>query len=79
MFHVGRVTGKIVFVGQVTSNKTIEESTSLTSDAIDRAKVYPEGGSIAQWLASLLPDPAAPGSIPSVPQKISEEEIVNVG
>ena len=28
-----------------------------------------EGGSIAQWLAYLLPDPAAPGLIPSVPRK----------
>ena len=35
------------------------------------------GGSIAQTLAYLLPDPAAPGLIPNVPQKISEEKIVN--
>ena len=38
-------------------------------------------GSIAQWLASLLPDPAAPGSIPGVTphppkKKNSAEEIV---
>ena len=36
------------------------------------------GGSIAQRLAFLLPDPSALGSIPSVPQKISEEKIVDV-
>ena len=27
-----------------------------------------EGGSIAQWLAYLLPDPAALGLIPSIPK-----------
>ena len=27
---------------------------------------------IEQWLAYLLPDPAAPGLNPSIPQKISE-------
>ena len=36
-------------------------------------------GSIAQWLAYLLLDPAAPGSILRVPKKISEERVVNVG
>ena len=30
-------------------------------------------GSKAQWLAHLLPDPTAPGLIPSVPKKNSEE------
>ena len=30
---------------------------------------------MAQWLADLLPDPAAPDSIPSIPQKISEEKL----
>ena len=37
-----------------------------------------EGGSIAQLLAYLLPDLAAPGSMPSITQKISEEKIVDV-
>ena len=35
-------------------------------------------GSIAQCLAHLFPDPSTPGLIPSVPQKNSEEKIVNV-
>ena len=34
--------------------------------------------SIAKCLACLLRVPADPGSIPSVPKKISEEKIVNV-
>ena len=34
------------------------------------------GGSIAQFLVYLLPDPAAPGSFPS--KKISEEKIIDV-
>ena len=41
----------------------------------DRCKVVVlKGGSIAQWFAYLLLDPAATGSIPRVPQKISEEK-----
>ena len=36
------------------------------------------GGSIAQRLAFLLPDPAAPGSIPSVTKKNSDEKIVDI-
>ena len=36
------------------------------------------GGSIAQWLAYLLPDPAAPGLIPSNPEIVSDENIVGV-
>ena len=36
------------------------------------------GGSIAQWLAHLLPDPAALGLVPSIPEIFSEEKIVNV-
>ena len=36
------------------------------------------GGSIAQWLAHLLPDPAAPGSIARIPEFFSEKKIVNV-
>ena len=35
-------------------------------------------GSITQRLAYLLPDPAVPGSIPSIPKNFSEEKIVNV-
>ena len=35
-------------------------------------------GSIAQWLAYLLPDPAATGSIPSIPGVFSVEIIVDV-
>ena len=34
--------------------------------------------STAQWLAYLLLDPAARGLIPSIPQKNSEEKIVDV-
>ena len=30
--------------------------------------------SIAQWLAYLLPDPATPGLIPSIPEIFFEEE-----
>ena len=33
------------------------------------------GGNIPQWLAYLLSNPAAPGSIPSIPNKFSEENI----
>ena len=36
------------------------------------------GGRITQWLSYLLPDPAAPGLIPSIPQIVSEEKTVNV-
>ena len=32
------------------------------------------GGSIAQWLAYLFPDPAAPGLIPNIPEIFSEEK-----
>ena len=35
-------------------------------------------GSIAQWLAYLLPDPDAPGLIPSILTKISDEKIINI-
>ena len=35
------------------------------------------GVGVAQWLAYLLPDSAAPGSIPSIPENFSEEQIVN--
>ena len=41
-------------------------------------KVGPLEGRIAQWLAYLLPDPAAPGLIPCVPKRISEGKIVDV-
>ena len=33
---------------------------------------------MAQWLAYLLSDHAVPGLIPSIPKKISEEQIVDV-
>ena len=33
---------------------------------------------MAQWSAFLLLDPATPGSIPSVPEIISEEKIIDV-
>ena len=35
--------------------------------------IFELGVSIAQWLAHLILDPAAPGSIPSAPKKFSEE------
>ena len=35
-------------------------------------------GRITLWLRYLLPDPAAPGLIPSIPQIVSEEKTVNV-
>ena len=38
----------------------------------------PLGSSFAKWLAYLLLDPAALGSIPSLPKQFSEGEIVNV-
>ena len=34
--------------------------------------------SLAQWLTNFLPDPAAPGSFPSIPIIFSEENIVDV-
>ena len=37
-----------------------------------------EGGSIAQWLAYLLSDPATPGLIPCVPENVSKEKIINI-
>ena len=37
-----------------------------------------EGSCITQWLAYVPKDPAASGSIPSVPEKISEEKIIDV-
>ena len=37
------------------------------SDTDQRLKFCSLGGSIAQWLALLFVDPAAPGSIPNVP------------
>ena len=37
-----------------------------------------KGSSIAQWLAYLLPDPATPGSIPSIRELFFREKIVNV-
>ena len=37
-----------------------------------------EWSSIAHWLGYLLLDPAAPGSIPNVPQKISQGKNVSV-
>ena len=36
-------------------------------------------GSLAQLLAYLIPDLAAPGSIPSVPKKFQRKKIVDVG
>ena len=36
------------------------------------------GGSIEQWLPYLLLNQAAPGLIPSIPQKICEEKNVDV-
>ena len=36
------------------------------------------GGSKAQWLSYLLPDPAATSLIPSIPDIFSEEKIVDV-
>ena len=36
------------------------------------------GGSIVQWLAYLLPDPAAPSTIPTIPPNISVENILDV-
>ena len=41
-------------------------------------RVVIAGGSIAQQLAYLLPEPAAPSLIPSIPKKISEEKIIDV-
>ena len=33
------------------------------------------GGSLAQWLAYLLPDPAASGSNPCIPNIFTEEKL----
>ena len=35
--------------------------------------------SVVKWLAYLLPDPAAPGLIPSIPKIFSEKNIAQVG
>ena len=35
-------------------------------------------GRIAQWLPYLLPDPAAPGLILSIPKKFSDEKSVDL-
>ena len=40
--------------------------------------IHAIGSSIAQWFSSLLPDPAAPGSIPSAPEIFSDEKIVTI-
>ena len=32
----------------------------------------------AKWLARLLPGPAAPGSVPSIPEKFPDDKIVDV-
>ena len=36
------------------------------------------GGNTAQWLGYFLTDPAALGSIPSIPKLFSEEKIVDI-
>ena len=56
------------------TDKQTEKSTGVQTNK----KVNREGSN-AQWLAYLLHDPAALGSIPTVtPKIISEEKIVNV-
>ena len=57
----------------------------LISDLLDvgLASIYlsiylSSGGSMARWVAYLLPDPAAPGLITSIPEIFSEEKIANV-
>ena len=40
--------------------------------------MYNVGGSIAQWFAYLLPNPAVPVLIPSVPDFLSEEIKIDV-
>ena len=46
--------------------------------SISYAKLERYGGSIAQWLAYSLPDPAALDLIPSIPEIFSEEKVANV-
>ena len=36
------------------------------------------GGSLSQWLAHLVQDPAAPGSIPSIPKEFSQEKLSKI-
>ena len=45
---------------------------------IEFIKFTQEGGSIAQWLAYLLSDPATLGLIPCVPENVSKEKIINI-
>ena len=49
----------------------------LFAAAFQNSLYSDSGVGIAQWLAFALPDPAVPGSILGIPQKISEK-IINV-
>ena len=47
----------------------------LELELFDKPKAYQnKRGSIAQWLAYLRPDSAAPGLMPNIPEKFSEEK-----
>ena len=50
----------------------------IANQSINQSKLYNLRGSIQQWLAYLLLDPAALGLNPSSAKKISEEKIVDV-
>ena len=63
-----------IIMSSVNIKTILTENQTFHSSKVDTK----QGDSIVQWSAYLLPDPAVPGSIPSVPQKISDERIVDV-
>ena len=56
-----------------------QEWIRILSGFIHRSKVVMQvGGSIALWLEYLLPDPTAPGLIPSIPEFFSDYKIIHI-
>ena len=86
--------GKSGLKGSIESNKMSKKRRTVTNNRIwktsdlverERKKKHSNtklklvrGRSRAQWLAFLLTNPTAPGLIPSIPKKNSEDKIVNV-
>ena len=60
-----------------TCNRSSRRRPQPASGKPSSANVFSPGGSIAKWLAYLLPDPATPGLIPSIPKKF-QIKIVDV-
>ena len=73
------VSGGIWNVARSPNRLPLEPPAQATTNLNVWAKSHPQrGGSIAQWLAYLLPDPADRGLIPSVPKKIKRKKFINV-